>query len=165
MNQLIDIIFNNPLFLVLIFLGINFLLSQNKSKEEQRPERRQAEPRPVPTPQPVERREVDHNKRNTQVEMSEQLSAEELRRQQLERLTTEIQGNVEEKQDAQESVKKQIQVTKDKKQNKITNKKVRSNLKERLTSKGLIDSVIMAEVLGPPRAVKRYQNRQINHRQ
>ncbi|MEI3613346.1 hypothetical protein [Pseudogracilibacillus sp. SO30301A] len=32
------------------------------------------------------------------------------------------------------------------------------NLDKKLTSKGLIESVIMAEVLGPPRALRPYQN-------
>jgi len=37
--------------------------------------------------------------------------------------------------------------------------KVNVNLERKITPKGLIESVIMAEVLGPPRALNPYQNR------
>lgn len=166
MMQLIEFIFSNPLFIIILLGLINFLTSKGKNKEqekkprrvEQRKVERESTNKHVP---PVREHipKVEIEKTVQHVEQDEPLTIEELRQKQLERLTSEIQGISEQKlekdhQDRSDKVKAPEVIT----QHSNSKGDMEHRLKDQLTKKGLVQSVIMAEVLGPPRAMKRYEN-------
>lgn len=171
--QLIEFIFSNPLFIIIILGLINFLIRQGKS-DDQKNSPKKVERKPVNERVPEMKHEQHVDKKLSDIkreqtvehaEVEEPLTVEELRQEQLERFSTELQGTVNRKAENKnyeqtERVKRPQHV-----ESKSDEKhKVKKGLKGRLTRKGLIESVVMAEVLGPPRAMKRYQSGYMHRR-
>lgn len=100
-----------------------------------------------------------------QREATEQtVSAHDQRMEQMQQLSEQIesgeyQERIREKQPASE-LRRQF-ASSDVHLNRLE-RKLRSDVKKRLSKKSLIDSIIMAEVLGEPRSRKPYENRNLN---
>lgn len=156
MESFFEFIFGN-IVLVVIIIGalINFL---NKGKEDDAEE--EAPKKPVPPPQ-VKRESVPppRAERSVQEGYPQETLADyqEQQQAQYERLKAQYHAASLEKdtpKEVQERLKKQA--------NPILNNEINDGihigLEQKLTPKGLMESVIMAEVLGPPRAVNPYEN-------
>lgn len=157
MMQLIEFIFSNPLFIFIIFALISFFT--NQQKKERKNDKRENVERHTKTETIPNRREQKRPKPVKDIQMS----IEELRQQQLERLTQNIQSQVSIEaghDDKQIDEKKSSKVIE---QNVVKRPQIKSNFSGRLTKEGLVDSIIMKEVLGRPRALKPYQFRQMNN--
>lgn len=158
MDEIFDFIFGN-LFIVIIIIGAIIKLFGSKSKQE---DATQKEPparvsntsasqqrRPE---QPVRERVT----RSEQVsEQREHLTIEQHRAKQLEQLQRHHQSS---RQEDRPHTGMHVEPTVSIVSKETTEDDVTIDLKDKLTHQGLIDSVIMAEVLGSPRALKPYQN-------
>lgn len=179
MDQLIDIIFANPLFLIIIIGGL-FSLFKGKGQEEekqkqeqqqkqqqqqrqQQQRQRQQTRQPTERPRPVVAKQTHAERTRTapQEEMSvpHQLSVEEQRAEQMKQFA----GNLD--LEAHSGLKDRPKVADEKRQEEIQSltskykhKKFKKDFENSLSSKGLINSIVMAEVLGEPRAKNPYQS-------
>lgn len=173
MDQIIDLIFENPFFLIII-LGALFSLFGGKKKEEQQ-EQRQTQQQRTQQPSQRQRQPQPHQQIKTrpttaqsekQVNRSErgkapsQLSIEEQRAKQMARfasdnVTSHHSDDAERKMVAADNRRKtEIQNL----ASSYNQKRFKKDFKKSLTSEGLINSVIMSEVLGSPRARNPYQS-------
>lgn len=162
MESFLEFIFAN-FFIVLIVVGfiINFF-SKNRNEEERKQQR---ERRESPLPDLRETRTYDRARETVQqtkqqLEQRTEATAktiEEQRQEQYERLRSQYQTAYNEE-DAKKALNQAVQgQTSIKRKEEVA--KVDIHLDKKLTSaEGLIESVIMAEVLGPPRALNPYQN-------
>ncbi len=166
MESFFDFIFGN-IFIVIIIVGaiINFL---SKGKQEEK-KQNSAPDRPQPTvpdlkeSKPYEKaRETLHEARK-KIERKAEIptrSIEEHVQEQYDRLRNQYQSSREIETDSLHSTslplrqENQMEVQRTEEEHPS----VQVNLDKKLTSKGLIESVIMAEVLGSPRALNPYQN-------
>lgn len=173
MDQLIDIIFDNPFFLIIIIGGL-FSLFKGKGQEEEKQKQQQQEkqrqqqqrqrqqtaqtserPKPV-----VAKRTHEHRPRsNEEVSAPYQLSVEEQRAEQMKQFAGNL--NIDE----HSGLKDRPRVADEKRSEEIqgltskySHKKFKKEFKKSLTSKGLINSIVMAEALGQPRAKSPYQS-------
>lgn len=167
MEELIEVVFRNPFLLILLVGGIFSLLKgkpEEDAKEEQS-QRREAPTFPETFPLPYEREQADQQ---FEVESSEysidSLSIEEQREQQMQQLTAQYSMNDhkdEEEHSGLQDKAKLADLRREMDVQKIKapyNKKFKKEFTKSLTKKGLVNSVIMAEVLGSPRALKPYQS-------
>lgn len=167
--NIIELIFSNPLLIIIILGLINFLVGQNKKgKTENKPNNEQQREH-IPREKHFEKEFKEHTQTQDHFEpkpfvkietkIDEQpLSIEELRQQQLERLSMDFRSNItddEEVNQDEQLIMEKVQVDT---KNEGKRKRESYNLTDRVTKKGLMESVIMSEVLGPPRARKRYNN-------
>lgn len=183
MDGLFDFLFNNP-FLLLLIIGWLFATFREKPKNEQQQKERQTrQPTQRPAHQSRESRGrtvEDHSRRapterggqplgKFEVEQKpvvtshtyEQQTVEDQRLEQLEQLQErlgahmtqieDVSGNYSEYQRNEPEIGKPIRRSSPQ---RVTT----SNLSKRFNRQGLVDSIIMAEVLGKPRA------KRINHR-
>ena len=174
MNFFIDLILENIVFFLIILFAILNMIGRMKNENEQKRERRERIERPVE----MEKR-TQHNKSKVEqkpkLTRAEQLaketaeqelkSIEEQRQKQVERLKRKFQSSYtldEVEQVDLASGKRQIEMNTKLKLRE--NGKYYLNLENRFTRKGLIESVIMAEVLGPPKARNRIRNRYVKRR-
>lgn len=160
MNGLIDLILENPFFLIILIGGIISLLKGKSEKVEEdqpatnRPKTAQAE-------NPFERSRQRERTRSAEKVRTEPISSksiEELREEQMMRFSGQVDS--EEDQEEKDTDKVSDRVRKEVVGKKITNrhkKEFRNDFNQSLTKKGLVNSVIMAEVLGAPRARKPYE--------
>ena len=160
MNELIDLILSNPLFIIILIGGIASLL-KGKSEQATDSESTTNKPKPRSIEDLFERAHQREQTRSTEKVSSEPRSSktvEELREEQMMRLA----GQAEAEEDQQKN---------DEYTSRLSNRTLEQNTKmnhekkafnqsfnKSLTRKGLVNSVIMAEVLGPPRARKPYQS-------
>lgn len=187
MDELIEVVLRNP-FLLLLLIGGLISVFRDK-KPDQTKQRRAAEQRrveqskqvtPTPDETPPEQQsgetifdmlfdEVEEQKEpssTTKETQLESLSVEEQRDEQLERLQAELgaqQVNYDpETADVADTDADSIEVKSIKKltKSKQQKRKLHDNLKKRLTKEGLVESVIMAEILGRPRS-KRSHHRHL----
>lgn len=159
METFFDFIFDNLFIVILIVSGLIGLF--NKSKQEQEEEKRPAQ-RPKTPEMPKRQPEQPMNRRTTQtdtgkqtVKQSYQLSEnsyEQARQQQYEELKSRYQAAVDNEKIS--DISSRINSKKETEDNI----QVDMDLKKKITQKGLMESVVMAEVLGPPRARKPYHN-------
>ena len=167
MDTIINFILDNLFFVIIVLFGLINLFGRSQS--EQSEERQKRERRPVPTqrqnvpqqkverrveqqPLPVDRQETFEN---TTIETK---SIEEQRQEQYERLRRQFQTDHSEA-DLQSVENFRSTVQTPEVQQTTQKENVPLILEKRLTQKGLIESVIMAEVLGPPKARQKINNR------
>lgn len=161
MGQLIDLFLENPLFIIILIGGIfSFLRGKSEKPEDenkpsttnQRPQR--AESTLERTPRPARTRSSENQ---VQVPVSSK-SVEEIREEQMARFTTKRESHEDDRGKdiprIADSIGKEVVREKDFNHNKQAFK---NDFNKSLTRKGLINSVIMAEVLGAPRARNSYQ--------
>ncbi|WP_200416261.1 hypothetical protein [Virgibacillus salexigens] len=159
LSNLIEAIFSNIFIIFVIIAGIIGFLRDGWNKYS---EKESSPNRPNRTPRPMR----DNSNRDasfpttSQPQTSSTISVEQQHKEQMERLAGQMGAN--RKVDQSESYNKETafndltrNVEKELTEQQIRLKKQVSN---NLTKKGLVNGVIMAEVLGKPRALKPYQN-------
>lgn len=176
MEELIDIALKNPFLLILILGGLFSLFSgksrddqeeqeggqdqgQRRHQEQTAPEQQKTAPAPSRRAPSRTYEKRDHKQvEDIQQQVIETLSIEEQRKEQMERLSAQYRTNehsgLSEKAKAADK-KREIEV-----QNVSSsyNKHFKRDFKKSLTQKGLINSIVMAEVLGRPRAQRPYES-------
>lgn len=165
MLELLDFIFENLFILVLIISGLlSFLKTGKKQGDRTSPSGRPARksyqpPRPVAAPVfPTESRKKE--------ETVQTVSIEEMRQEQLEKLAGQLSTNIElediedrSQLAASDDLHKGLKPTLDRKQDLTEKQKtLKKQMSGNITSKGLVNGIIMSEVLGPPRARKPYRS-------
>ncbi len=161
MDGLIDLILENPLFLVILIGGIISLL-KGKSEKVEGSEPTTNRPKPAQAENTFERSRQRERARSAEKVVTEPISSksiEELREEQMLRFAGQVDYDEDQQEKdirrAADSIKKEIG------HEKVTNKSekvFKNNFNQSLTKKGLVNSVIMAEVLGAPRARRPYQS-------
>lgn len=186
MESFFEFIFGNIfIVLIIIFAIINFL---NKGKNAEEEEQRRPRPQPPQSSRTENRQEsqtrptmdsrVENDRSRSRADIESTIreasktteetvltTIEEQRQEQYERLRSKL--------NTLPTTENNVQV--EDMRFEITNQKMPTNeeevpsvqmkLEDRLSSQGLIESVIMAEVLGPPRALNPYQNIVVKRRQ
>lgn len=178
MGGLLEFILANPFFILLILGGFFSLFRGNEKSTQQKRTQPSNQPRPTPQraqrvePQRAQRVEPNHPKQsqqamrqseakqiNTSVRERQSVSDRQLqmnrhveatRLQQRSEYSHHRSKNVSQ-QTRKNAVSKQPQL-------EIASPMMARRIKRKLTRQGLIDSIVMAEILGPPRARKRYRN-------
>lgn len=164
MGELIDLILSNPLLIILIIGGLFSLL---KRKTEQPESENEPSRRPMPAERrtPNERERARPSDRQTKPaepakEMVETLTIEEQHQQQLDELKERL---VVDQRRSSNQTERESYVTRRRQRNnsvsKNENQTFKQRFKENVTPSGLINSVIMSEVIGPPRSMKPYESR------
>jgi len=147
LDNLFEFIFGNmALFIIVVGFLIKMLGGQSKKSQEENPHRSTLE-------KEVRHESVHgHNENQDNYREMPVLSAEEQHQNQLERLRQQYQVTDagDENIGRTSHMKSQLHRTRTKRDSKILNQK--------LTRKRLQESVVMAEVLGPPRARSPYRN-------
>lgn len=166
MDGLFELLFENP-FLLILIVGWLFAMFRDKPAEEERKQQQRQRPRPVQSSRSTTRTSrVDEAKSEGRTPLgkidvekkpvietnqeTEPLTIEEQRLEQLAQLQDRLGTRTYRKEEATSNV-----TTAFGKQNRTTKpyKKVNSSrLSKRLKQEGLIESIIMAEILGKPRA-------------
>lgn len=172
MGEFFQLIMDNIFIIILVLSGIIGFFSSNKEekkKQEQRTEQQrpqQAEPRPTPTPsgprepkrQEVYRTELKPSKTNVITTAS--ASFENEQKSQMEKMQSRYGASSSSTIDediAHQGLKfrEALKPLEDLSEEKDILKK---DIKHSLRNKGLINGIIMAEVLGKPRSLKRYES-------
>lgn len=160
MEDLINALLRNP-FLILLLLGGLFSLFSNKEKNKEQENEKVG---PPPTTQkerkPIRERNVTRERHDPVQQPVKTASIEEQREKQLQRITDQLIR-------VGESTEEDIRTLKQHKSTPINNQTKSPNnassssfkrqFKENLTKEGIVQGIVMAEVLGPPRAKKPYQ--------
>ncbi|HLR68165.1 MAG TPA: hypothetical protein VK105_13720 [Virgibacillus sp.] len=176
MDDLLELIFSNPLFLILIIGGLISLLkggSGNKDGQQSQTQRSR-QPQTVTHNPSQTKTQTQTRQQRPQTKPRERIvrttSVEEQRQKQLEQLTGRIGVDPEDNKHTAKKTGVQSPLgsgtTVDKRrQQEIAalhhaeqRKRVKKKFRNNLSRDGLIDSVIMSEVLGPPRARKPYES-------
>lgn len=149
---------SNIVFVVIIVAALlNFLNRGRKTEEEQERQRpvnptanqnNRSDQRKAQVEQPVKR--VKQTIKTVQESVSK--SMEEQRQEQYDRLKRQYESSSQYDEPKRDVKERKLQPE----QEEVV--QVNIKLEDKLSSKGLIESVIMAEVLGPPRALNPYQN-------
>lgn len=168
MEELIEVVFRNPFLLILLVGGIFSMLTgkPKENSEEEQSQRRETTDFPETFPVPHEQQQTSQQ---FEVETSDyynndSLSIEEQREQQMQRLTAQYATNNYEVDDEHSGLKDKAKLADIRREMEVEkvkapyNKKFKKKFTKSLTKKGLINSVVMAEVLGSPRALKPYQS-------
>jgi len=186
MDILIDIIFENPFLLFLIIAGLISAFNRYSTTKEsteskgQEPEQRRKQSSPLKDltrrleelaesaeeidPLKPNRAEIEQQEVETTSKQEPNYSFEREREAQLQRLQEQYRTVREEDETvnkAETSASIHSTETKAKKPLQPTGTKG-IDLQSRLNQEGLIESIVMAEILGPPRARKRYHNRYLD---
>lgn len=166
MEELINLVLDNPFFIIII-IGAIYSLLKGKSKQEEQPEeqeRQQGQQRQQRTPEipkPITAKQSNYNRptdRQRQEAISS-ISIEEHRAQQMKQFATSVSTN------EHSMMTNRPKVADARRNAEIQNLsssynqvKFKKQFKKSLTNEGLINSVVMAEVLGLPRARNPYQS-------
>lgn len=176
MNELIDVFLKNPFFIILIIGGIFSLLKgkgqeeeQEKQKQEQaqqRQTRQRQQTRTVPNRAPQQQRSSyqEQAEKKEKPKANDNLSADEQWQQQMQQFANRLEDN-DYSDNLHSGLTETSGIADEKRQtevqdlvSKYNHKKFKKQFKGSLTSKGLVNSVVMAEVLGAPRATNPYQS-------
>lgn len=166
MEGFIDFIASN---FVLLFIIITGLISLFKNKSTQRTENNEPSNIPEPTTKKAQTNQQEKIDERMQ-ETIQTLSTEEAREQQLERLKDKVSVDRQKLSDEYVTkmsdglskpfpVKEYVSPIGNKEIVSDSDSLFKKELKENLNQKGLMESIVMAEVLGPPRALKPYRSR------
>lgn len=164
MESFFEFIFAN-FFIVIIIVAaiINFLNRGRREENKQEQAPKQQRHRPTIS----DMRETYEQAKETILETRQELerkvqpidqSAEDQRQEQYERLRSRYQPTLHTESKDQKKTMHMQSHSLHVEGEEVEYPEIKVNLDKKLTSKGLIESVIMAEVLGPPRALSPYQN-------
>src|SRR5690625_3961192 len=160
MNELIDLILSNPLFIIVLIGGIASLL-KGKSEQAEKSESTTNKPKPRRVEDLFERAHHRERTRSTDKVSTEPVSSktiEELREEQMIRFVGQADAD-EDQHKSDKSISRSSNRIKVENTNKNHKEQAfKQDFNKSLTRKGLVNSVIMAEVLGAPRARKPYQS-------
>lgn len=160
MDNLIDLVLSNPLFLVILIGGIISLMKGKSEQENKGKETTTQKPKQNPLEELFERSKQREQTRTAEKVITEPKSTksiDELREKQMSKFTQQVDDEIDqEKVEQIKNLQKHMKEEHTKKNR--TKKAFRKDFTKSLSSKGLVNSVIMAEVLGPPRGRRSYQN-------
>jgi|GEM_PF-4736193 len=170
MGDLIDLLLGNP-FLILIILGGLYSMLKGSNKPESDEENEGPAPAPKKTADPFGREAA--RKQQAQHEANQrsgmetensypigQISLEDQREQQMLRLSKELASS-----DEHSGLKGRPKVADERRKREVNDlvssyeqERFQKEFKQGLTRRGVINSVVMAEVLGQPRAINPYKS-------
>ncbi|MBM7597926.1 hypothetical protein JOC34_000283 [Virgibacillus halotolerans] len=170
-----DWIFDNFFIVIVIIAGIYGFLKDKTEKQKQQQRKSQNNQRPTATPsgtpRPKQHHQQEHKQRqqpqeNVRTTRSEQQQTvamktiEEQQKEQMKQFANKYKINA--KQAGQEKASHKAFIggrARDPKQDQShTAVRFKKQMKNNLGRKGLINSIVMAEVMGPPRAKKPYKS-------
>lgn len=168
MEALLELIFGNFFIVLLIIVGILGFLRDNAAKQKEEERRRRNRPtRPAPqtsrAPQPS-RTDSGTSGRTVLETVRDTISnttIEDQQKEQMDKLASRFNTKTNE---AIDEVREDISTTKsvllerDKTELSKEQKQIKRGVTQSLEGKGLINGIIMAEVLGPARARKPYRS-------
>ncbi|HLQ97965.1 MAG TPA: hypothetical protein VK135_04690 [Candidatus Dormibacteraeota bacterium] len=160
MDGLIDLVLENPLFLIILIGGIVSLF-KGKSEQAEESESTTNKPKPRSVEDLFERAHQRERTRSTEKVRTEPISSktiEELREEQMLRFAGQADDDEDQQKNDEYTSRSSNRIMEE--NTKVNHKKqaFKQNFNKSLTRKGLVNSVIMAEVLGAPRARKPYQS-------
>lgn len=172
MDTLIDLILDNLFFVIILLLGLFNLLGSSKEKEDKRKRTEPRKVRPIPVEtEPNRKTTFEQQPKMTKMEQLEAEQAEieaksieEHRQEQFERLKQQFQSSytLEDMEEMERTnVRSRREEKRESKDEKV-NERVDLQLESRLSREGLVESIIMSEILGPPKARKRIKNHYMN---
>lgn len=158
MEGFIEILLANPFF-ILIIIGILMSLFRDKPTVEEAEDSQT--PRPVSTSQNRTNQStpLEEEREKPAPITAEDQSIEERRAAQMDRLRDQLSAY--ENEDVDELERKPMKDATQANmhvQRERQFKKLKRQMKKNVTKKGLLNGIIMAEVLGPPRAIKPYRS-------
>lgn len=172
MGDFIEFIMNNMFLVIIIISGIIGFLSSNKEEQKKQQQRKTQQQRPTaskpkPTPTPSGPKEPQHRQRvyqtKTQSEekdLTATASIADEQQEQMKRLEERYgitSTDLTDEDLSHQGLKFRKSLTKIKdlsEEQRVLKKDIRNSLK----NKGLINGIIMAEVLGKPRSLKPYES-------
>lgn len=160
MGGLIDLILENPLFLIILIGGIVSLLrGKSENTEENQPETKRPKPAQAENAfEPSRQRERSRSAETIKTEPVASRSIEELRQEQMLRFSGQADSDEDQQVNKSRKISNKIRKESTRSRDIRQNEKVfKNNFNQSLTKKGLVNSVIMAEVLGAPRSRRAYQ--------
>ncbi len=161
MKQIFDAIFGNMFFVIAILAGI-FSFFKNRNKEQEQKEQKGQVRRPATPVRPnpfTGEKPVYEAKRVAESMSVPTISSEEIRSERLEAFASQLQMNAAEKiNKTEKEIARDPIMRAKKKTHQPKELPMRQKISGSLTQSGLINSVIMAEVLGKPRGLKPYSS-------
>ncbi|MEN2765947.1 hypothetical protein [Ornithinibacillus xuwenensis] len=152
-------------FIIFIIAGIIKAISGGNSEQKEKQQSKPKQPNHVPKPTATPSGGNTRTKQTVYESTKAEVSIEEQKQQQMERLASRMntdvrasKNNVNQKDIALGSVIQDEIKHHDNQQSSYKKEQFKKQVKNRLNGEGLINGVIMSEVLGPPRARKPYRN-------
>lgn len=168
MDSFFNLIFENFFIVIIIVVAIfNFL---SKAKKDSEPQEQQSEPtreKPKRSIQDLieeKAEQVRDSYQQTRETVEDEAQKgknlfEEQRQKQYEQLRNQMQSTQpKENQEKETFPKNKFSEKSLKERTESDGISINRNIKRKLTKQGLAESIVMAEVLGPPRALNPYQN-------
>lgn len=156
MEGILDAIFGNFLVVLAIIGGIVGFLKDRSNKDKEEGHKPYQVPKPTATPSGGGNYQSQHETTTVQTNRTTLEEQQEIQMQQLaERMNTDTTVSVGGRPNDM-IIEKMNRRQGD--NDSHEKKKMKKQVKRNLTGKGLVDGIIMAEVLGPPRAVKPYKS-------
>lgn len=163
MEALFELLFSNPIFAILLIMGLISLFNRMMGGQNQEESETSGQSTPSHTGErtrPPQRTKTDRDNERTTMQTT---SIEEQRERQMAqlagRMNTEMDAEEQENEkpsdNSMESPSKRIKETD---ASSHAKDKMKKRMRGKLNKQGLVDSVVMAEVLGQPRSRKPYQN-------
>lgn len=158
-----DWIFENLFLVVIIISAIIGFFRNDSSKQKENNERKKPAP-PISRPLPPEREAQPRAERKIYKgsrpdESISTISIEEQQKSQMERLASKYSSiSAKGLDNLSDSPYKKSPLKEPKNESSENKRKMKQQVSGNLDAKGLINGVIMAEILGPPRAKKTYQS-------
>src|SRR5690625_1456422 len=168
MEALLELIFGNFFIVLLIIVGLLGFLRDNAAKQKEEESRRRSRPtKPVPRASRNPQSSRDESRttvRDTLEKARETISSvsvEEQQKDQMEKLADRFNTRANEKLDeVQDDISKGKSVLQEVSKADLSKEQeqIKRGVSQSLRGKGLINGIIMAEVLGPARARKPYRS-------
>lgn len=169
MGQFIEFIFDNMFIVILVISGLIGVLSNNKEqqkKEQQKKTQQQRseadKPKPTSRPSgPIEQKRRPTYEPRTQSQDKEVVSTASIadeRQVQMEKLKEKFGGVTSEDLSKVDISKYGLQIDQPFKELTEEQKVLQKDIRSGLNNRGLINGIIMAEVLGKPRSLKPYES-------
>ncbi|GAB3050829.1 hypothetical protein [Virgibacillus ainsalahensis] len=166
MQGLFEFIANNFFLVIIIIAGIlgffrnNAAQQQEQNRKAQPPGNRNNVPRP--TPYPSGGNESQQESRTAEQPSQRSISTtsvEEQQNEQMDRLARKLRTDSKQEMEKlpHDAIRENTSLERSKDLSK-NQEEVKSQIKDNLDRKGLVNGIIMSEVLGPPRAKKPYQS-------
>lgn len=159
--DLIEGLFSNFYIVIVIIAGIIGLFKSNTEKQKQEQRKTQTNPRPTATPSGANQRKPERV-RATRAEQQQTISMktiEEQQEEQMKRLAGKYNANAKQAVDTSHTAfKGENSLREPEKHTSENHNQLKKQMRNNLGRKGLINGIIMAEVIGSPRAKKPYRS-------
>ncbi|MFC2948391.1 hypothetical protein [Virgibacillus sediminis] len=155
MGNLIEFIFGNFFLIIMVIAGLMGFLRNNKQEEEQSPRERPVS-RPAPRQPAPQRQSGERKSKEKNVVIAE--SIEDQQNKQMDRLADRLHAHTSSNTDFRGAETLENPLREPEKGLTKKQEETRSDIKRNLSKKGLINGIVMSEVLGPPRSKKPYRS-------